>query len=340
VDAPGGIRHVAVGGDGSVWMVDGAGDVAQRENNGWKPVPCLVTSGVLRRDGTTWTITRSIQDPSPSPGVPCGADGLKLNKVWAADAQKVFGVSERGDLARLTGTGWYWFESRRSDVAYSADGELWITSGSVFFSKDQMASWERMQPFNVAFQSIAVGAAAPSPPEPPSGSGLSAAEEQETLAAHNSERQNYSAYGVAPLQWSPELARYAHEWAQKIANEGRMYHRSNTDRQNNPFRPGEYVGENIYGAASTGPEAVQSWASEKQWYHYDQDRNGMGSQDQSPGCTAPPGPPRQYCGHFTQVVWKATQYVGCGRASAANGGAGFFICNYYPSGNWAGQKPY
>jgi pathogenesis-related protein 1 len=291
-------------------------------------VPCLITSGVLRRDGTTWTITRSIEDPSPSPGVPCAADGLKLKKVWAADAQKVFGVSERGDLARLTETGWYFFESRRSDVAYSADGELWITSGSVFFSKDQMASWERMQPFNVGFQSIAVGAA-------PS-RGLSAAEELETLAAHNSERQNYSSYGVGPLQWSHELAWYAREWAQKLADEASMVHRPNNGRDN-PFKSNEPVGENIYGAASSGAQAVQSWASEKQWYHYDLDDGMASATNAGPGCTA--SPPQTWCGHFTQVVWKNTQYVGCGRASAPNG-SGRFICNYYPAGNYRNQKPY
>jgi pathogenesis-related protein 1 len=335
VDTPSGIRHVSVGGDGSVWMVDGDGNLAQRENNAWKPVPCLITSGVLRRDGTTWTITRSIGDPTPSPGVPCARDSLKLKKVWSTDAQKVFGVDERGLLARLTGTGWYFFESGRSDVAYSADGELWITSGSVFFSKDQMASWERMQPFDVAFQSIAVGAAAPSPPAPPSESGLSPAEEQETLAAHNSERQNYSAYGVGPLQWSPQLARYAREWAQKLADEASMVHRPNYGRDN-PFKPNESAGENIYGAASSGAQAVQSWASEKQWYHYDLDDGMASATNAGPGCTA--APPSTFCGHFTQVVWKNTQYVGCGRASAPNGGR--FICNYYPAGNYTGQKPY
>jgi hypothetical protein len=36
-------------------------------------------------------------------------------------------------------------------------------------------------------------------------------EQQQTLDAHNSERQNFSVFGVDPLQWSPELA----QWAQQ-----------------------------------------------------------------------------------------------------------------------------
>ena len=82
------------------------------------------------------------------------------------------------------------------------------------------------------------------------------------------------------------------------------------DRQNNPFRPGEVVGENMYGEnpikSGDGKNAVDWFISEKQWYHHDQD-NGSGP----PGCTAPPG---NSCGHFTQVIWKDTQYVGCGTA--------------------------
>ena len=347
VDTPGGIRHVAAAGDGSVWMVDGAGNLAQRENNGWKPVPCLITSGVLRRDGTTWTITRSIEDPSPSPGVPCAPDRLKLKKVWATDAQKIFGVNERGDLVRLTGTGWYFFESGRSDVAYSSDGELWITSGSVFFSKDQMASWDRMQPFNVAFQSIAVGAAAASPPTPPSaaagGSGMTPEQEQAVLQAHNAERQQLATFGVQPLQWSPELAALARDWAQQqVVKTSAPSHRPSAQLSAlNPLAPGAQLGENIawgWPVDELGVPAsyvVDVWIAEKQYYHHDRDDGNRGWAV-PPGCTPPPG---GTCGHYTQVVWKTTQRVGCGMAVKPSTEA-LLVCNYYPLANVPGVRAY
>jgi hypothetical protein len=48
------------------------------------------------------------------------------------------------------------------------------------------------------------------------------------------------------------------------------------------------------------------------------------------------------CGHYTQVVWRASTQIGCGVTSC---GSGFrmqteVICNYAPAGNFVGEKPY
>ena len=39
----------------------------------------------------------------------------------------------------------------------------------------------------------------------------------------------------------------------------------------------------------------------------------------------------QGTGHFTQVVWKSSNQLGCGHSS------GFVVCNYYPAGNYQGE---
>jgi pathogenesis-related protein 1 len=157
----------------------------------------------------------------------------------------------------------------------------------------------------------------------------------DTLAAHNAERQNYP--GVGPLQWSTDLAQYAQAWAEYIAARDLAEHRQYTT--DNPVAPGQYAGENIFwgdGRAYTGPDAVQNWISEKAWYNYSQDM-GLGSANPpGPGCNAPAN---KACGHFTQVIWKDTQTVGCGRAVAVDGTV-YIVCNYYPAGNYRGQKPY
>ena len=47
-------------------------------------------------------------------------------------------------------------------------------------------------------------------------------------------------------------------------------------------------------------------------------------------------------GHYTQVVWRDTQKVGCG-ASTCNiqGFDGiYWVCNYDPPGNLVGRRPY
>jgi hypothetical protein len=98
--------------------------------------------------------------------------------------------------------------------------------------------------------------------------------------------------------------------------------------RDNPFRPGEWLGLTIYrapGQVATGADAVQAWISEKQWYDYDHD------QGLEPALSH----------GFRQVIWKATQFVGCGKAYRTFGdGTTYIVCSYYPAGNWAAQKPY
>ena len=41
-------------------------------------------------------------------------------------------------------------------------------------------------------------------------------------------------------------------------------------------------------------------------------------------------------GHYTQLIWRGTQKVGC--AVAPGGGQDWLVCRYWPAGNTMGQK--
>jgi pathogenesis-related protein 1 len=173
---------------------------------------------------------------------------------------------------------------------------------------------------------------------PAAGSGMPPAQEQAVLQAHNAERQKYP--GVAALQWSPELAALAANWAKEQLGKNPASHRKAAERSSlNPLAPGSLLGENIAWGWPMDFEGmparyvVDMWIAEKQNYHYDRD-DGLGYR-QPPGCDQ-----GKVCGHFTQVIWKTTQYVGCGLAVAAASQEGCLVCNYYPPGNVAGHKPY
>lgn len=134
---------------------------------------------------------------------------------------------------------------------------------------------------------------------------------EQMLQAHNQVRQTV---GVSPLQWSPQLANYAQEWAEKLAREGKFEHRANS-----PY------GENL--ASATGQQmspsrVVQMWADEVADYDY-----------ASNSCA-----PGKMCGHYTQIVWDDTTEVGCGMARSGN--REVWVCNYNPPGNYRGQRPY
>jgi len=132
------------------------------------------------------------------------------------------------------------------------------------------------------------------------------------IAAHNAWRSKVK---VAGLTWSSTLATYAQQWANTLkAQNCAMQHRSNNQ-----------YGENLYwssGMSPTSQSVVDSWASEIANYTYATNSCATG----------------KMCGHYTQVVWKDTKEVGCGKASC--GSAQIWVCNYNPPGNYVGQKPY
>jgi pathogenesis-related protein 1 len=143
-------------------------------------------------------------------------------------------------------------------------------------------------------------------------------------AAHNRVRAKV---GVPPLAWNSRLAEVAQRWADTCVDRdpprGMIDHSSGeSDLFAGP------LGENLH--ATTAPAAdpvaaVEGWAEEAADYDLERDTCRSGAM----------------CGHYTQVVWRTTREVGCAvstcpllryRTS--------LVCNYFPAGNWEGQRPY
>ena len=132
------------------------------------------------------------------------------------------------------------------------------------------------------------------------------------LREHNKERQLLN---IPDLVWSSELAEYASDWALQLAEADAGIH----------HRDANQYGENISwfsSAPDTYSEGVTLWNDEKKYFKYKAIGNDWAK-----------------TGHYTQVIWKNTQRVGCGCALGASG-TFFFVCNYDPPGNYVGQKPY
>lgn len=132
------------------------------------------------------------------------------------------------------------------------------------------------------------------------------------LKAHNEVRAKDN---QLPLKWSNDLQQISQQWANQLASRCTLYHH----KGNIPF------GENLF--ISTWPtnivNVVNSWANEKRFYNYQQNRCQPGKQ----------------CGHYTQIVWKGTTDVGCGKQMCANG-SHIFVCSYFPAGNVVGARPF
>ena len=159
--------------------------------------------------------------------------------------------------------------------------------------------------------------------------------------AHNQIR---SEYGLAPLTWSGTLTEIAAEWADVLAKDKgcQLEHRPSrmgTVTENGVeyqvrgnVVQGIFVGENLYWEWSSGPlkwatpkSVVDAWASEVEFYDYD-----------SNSCD-----PQEQCGHYTQIIWKDTQQVGCAVSTCDDEGiAQVWVCNYWAAGNLVGERPY
>ena len=137
----------------------------------------------------------------------------------------------------------------------------------------------------------------------------------QVLTMHNAERGRFN---VAPLAWDPALAAAADHYAAQMARTGRWGHSPEG------MRVGQ--GENLWmgtrGAYSLN-SMVGGWVSERRWFRPAVfpavSRTGRWSD----------------VGHYTQMVSRQTQRVGCAvRSSRAHE---YLVCRYYPSGNVYGR---
>ncbi|CAI5534839.1 unnamed protein product [Closterium sp. Naga37s-1] len=160
------------------------------------------------------------------------------------------------------------------------------------------------------------------------------------LDPHNAAR---AAVGAVPIEWDGAVAERAQAWADTLASDyncglehggmGEVAERAQAwaDTLRDDYNcglehggMGEGEGQNLSGAGPAGwalnSDAVQWWVGEGK--SYNRISGDWGS-----------------CGHYSQVVWNDSRKVGCGKA-ACGGDADVWACNYYPAGNFVGERPY
>ncbi|XP_052193941.1 pathogenesis-related protein 1A-like [Diospyros lotus] len=121
--------------------------------------------------------------------------------------------------------------------------------------------------------------------------------------------------GVKPLVWNKTLEGIAVKYSTKKSTNCEMVH------SDGPYGENLAQGSGDFGAA----EAIKLWVDEKNYYDYESNTCSIGE---------------IACGHYTQVVWNTTTDVGCGRVQCKNNDWWFITCNYYPPGNYVGERPF
>ncbi len=131
------------------------------------------------------------------------------------------------------------------------------------------------------------------------------------LEEHNDARDHV---GVPRLEWSNRLASQAQDWAEELARRGQMEHSTHEGSAG--------AGENLWmgTAGRYGPDMmIAGFVQERQFF-----RPGTFPHVSTTGRW-------NDVGHYTQVIWRETQEVGC--AVARGGENDFLVCRYWPAGN-------
>lgn len=132
-------------------------------------------------------------------------------------------------------------------------------------------------------------------------------------------------HNVPNLVWDSEVAANAQAWADK----GLFDHSPENQRVINGSQCGEslYWGEPV----AVGSDAVGVWYSEiESTSPYGLAKSILDTKDSVK---------HRQVGHYTQVVWKSTTKVGCGKGRAAiqSKSGDLWVCQYCSSGNVVGQ---
>lgn len=179
-------------------------------------------------------------------------------------------------------------------------------------------------------------------------SGLTPAEQKSFVDAHNKYRSMVArgslprfppASDMRKLRWDDGLA----EVAEAHAKQCNFRHDFGRHRSTVKFpRSGQNLA--AFWKSDVATNGSSSWVGNdieravKSWFEENHRYPPSGLSHFSENAVGP-------VGHFTQVIWASTQFMGCGavrfRKKDGRGGAtNFFVCNYADAGNRAGKPVY
>ena len=117
---------------------------------------------------------------------------------------------------------------------------------------------------------------------------------------------------VPPVAWSDEIASTAQAWAEHLRD----------TRKCGLLHSDTRHGENLAAGKDMDAErAVRMWAGEIDNFTY-----------------SPRYEFETRSGHYSQIVWRKTTTLGCGRATCGRNAV--VVCRYSPAGNRIGKAPY
>lgn len=154
-------------------------------------------------------------------------------------------------------------------------------------------------------------------------------EAQLAVDRHNEIRAEL--FSGSALTWSDQIAADAQSYANTLAVSGAFEHDPG-DYENGPYGENLYAYYSSNGTIPSLTAAVNNWYVEKDFYNY---ADNSCSVNETSTQTVD-GTEYNTCGHYTQIIWKDTTYIGCARAQYQAGslqGGYVIVCKYKTPGN-------
>ncbi len=129
---------------------------------------------------------------------------------------------------------------------------------------------------------------------------------------------------VSELKLDEDLIKSAIKYAEVLASNSDPRYLEHSHIKNDK---GEPIGENLYTCTASGSACYDEESTEPADLWYDEvkmyDFKKMDYQEGT--------------GHFTQMVWKGSEKMGCGVAKRNDGRTYKVVCHYFPAGNFLGE---
>lgn len=182
-------------------------------------------------------------------------------------------------------------------------------SSILFVSLTIYQAWASASPALVARQDVVITitkTAGSSPTSTASSAPEFVSPESFTSAVLNSTNTYRTQHDVPPLAYNETLSSFADDYLSGMSG-------CDFEHSGGPF------GENLAIGCSDVTGCVGLWGDERSLYDFG-----------SPGFD-------KSTGHFTQLVWKNTTDVGCGRKWCGQKSRWYLVCEYWPRGNILGR---
>ena len=126
---PGGLKHVSVGADGTVWGVNKNDQIYRRDGGNWRNIPGGLKQISVGSRSKVWGVNRNDQiyywNGSNWTNVPGG-----LKYVSAASDGSVWGVNKHDQIYRRDGNKWTRIQGALKQVSVGRNGKVWGVNSS------------------------------------------------------------------------------------------------------------------------------------------------------------------------------------------------------------------